>query len=240
VKDTKVCVAICNYNHSKYLRESLCSVVKQDYSNIDIAVIDDGSTDQDKVKEIVESFDDKRIRLVCLKENLGKWNALNIAFGTTDATLCTSHDADDVSLPWRISSQVEAITKTNTLHNLCGFLSCWSDDDMSKNLGLKRPDQLKIATGEDVANAVIYGFKTPGINHYFTGNFETAGVSAMFHKLIWDMGLRFNPPKSGLRVLLSEDSDFNCRATLLLRSTSVLLETPYLYRRNTSTNKEEK
>ena len=86
----------------------------------------------------------------------------------------------------------------------------------------------------------MHGFKTPGINHYFTGNFETAGVSSMFHKTVWEMGLRFNPPKSGLRILMSEDSDFNCRTTLLLRSTSILLETPYLYRRNTSTNKEEK
>ena len=62
----------------------------------------------------------------------------------------------------------------------------------------------------------------------------------MFPKVIWDVGLRYNPPNSGLRILSSEDSDFNCRATLLLRSTSILLETPYLYRRNTSTNKEER
>lgn len=93
--------------------------------------------------------------------------------------------------------------------------------------------------GEEVANVVLRGYETPGINHYFTGNFETAGVSSMFLKKIWDIGFRFNPPKMGIRTLLSEDSDFNFRVTAGLRSTSILLEKPYLYRRNTSTNREE-
>ena len=87
---------------------------------------------------------------------------------------------------------------------------------------------------------MLQGFYTPGINHYYTGNFETAGVSSMFYKEIWDIGFRYNPPSCGLRTLLSEDSDFNFRVTASLRSTSILLDTPYLYRRNTSTNKEEK
>lgn len=240
MNNSKVCVAICNYNHSAYLKESILSIVNQDYENIDITVVDDGSENQEETRDIVGSILDKRIRFIGLKKNTGKWNALNIAFGTTDSAICTSHDADDISLSWRISSQVELLKKTNTLHTLCGFISCWSEEDMIKNSNISKPNQEKFSSGDDIFNAVIHGFKTPGINHYFTGNFETAGVSSMFPKVIWDVGLRYNPPNSGLRILSSEDSDFNCRATLLLRSTSILLETPYLYRRNTSTNKEER
>ena len=62
----------------------------------------------------------------------------------------------------------------------------------------------------------------------------------MFVKEMWTKGIRFNPPGMGIRLLNSEDSDFNARVTLATVSTTVLLEKLYLYRRNTSTNNEMK
>lgn len=240
-KDKKICIAICNYNHSQYLEQSINSIISQNYDNLDIAVIDDGSSNQNDVDEIMSFFKDKRIRYSKLVKNTGKWHALNFAFSTTDAEICTSHDADDVSLPWRIESQYEALLETKTVHNLCGFISCQEQDQIlyAQNAYINKPKKLNLMTGEVICNTVMMGFKNPNINHYFTGNFETAGVSAMFYKTIWDCGFRFNPPGLNLRTLLSEDSDFNFRVTTALRSTSLLLEKPYLYRRNTSTNKEE-
>ena len=92
---------------------------------------------------------------------------------------------------------------------------------------------------KEVVLHVQNGYNAPFINHYYTGDFETAGVSAMFYKNLWNYGLRFNPPNEGLRVLTSEDSDFNFRCTALFQRTSVLKEKLYCYRRDTSTNKEE-
>lgn len=236
----KVCVAICNYNHSDYLEESIQSIVSQKYENLDIVVVDDGSEEEDVVKKIVGSFADKRIRYIPIYKNLGKWNALNVAFSSTDAQICTSHDADDVSLDWRIRSQIETMISTKTVHNLCGFVSCWNEEEVQQKRQTRSPDKIRVISGPEINQLVLYGFETPGINHYFTGNFETAGVSAMFYKRIWDLGFRFNPPGCGTRVLLSEDSDFNFRVTANLGLTSILAEAPYLYRRNTSTNKEER
>jgi glycosyltransferase involved in cell wall biosynthesis len=237
---SKVCVAICNYNHQKYLKESIQSILNQDHQNLDVVIVDDGSENTDETRDIVKSFSDTRIRHIQLEKNTGKWNALNIAFSTTNASICTAHDADDVSLPWRISSQLAVMKETNTIHNLCGFKHCWDENDILEGYSLKKPESLKFIGSKEVFSTVVFGFQTPGINHYFTGNFETAGVSSMFVKQIWDIGFRFNPPGIGLRILHSEDSDFNSKVTLSLRSSSILAEFPYLYRRNTSTNKEEK
>lgn len=239
--DTKrVCVAICNYNHSKYLAQSIKSITEQTYSNLDIVVVDDASSDAQVVEDIVSSFGDKRIRFIQLPQNRGKWNALNTAFSSTDAALCTSHDADDFSLPWRIAAQVEVLMSTKTLHNLCGFVSCLSDDDMlTAQVQMQQPNELQFLSGDKIFGAVMHGYNTPGINHYYTGTFETHGASALFYRRVWDLGFRFLPPSQNLRVLMSEDSDFNFRVTTGLRSTSLLQEKPYLYRRNTSTNKEE-
>ena len=213
---SKVCVAICNYNHEKFLEESVRSVVNQDYGDLDIVVVDDCSDNRTIAREIADSFNDKRIRFLQAERNTGKWNSLNLAFSTTDAQVCTSHDADDVSLPWRISSQLSTMRETGTVHNLCGFLHCWNEEDVVKGYSVQRPESMRYFNREEIFNAVSTGYQTPGINHYFTGEFETAGVSSMFAKWIWDIGFRFNPPSVGIRVLHSEDSDFNCRVTLAL------------------------
>ena len=237
----KVLVTICCYNHGKYLKESVQSIIDQTYKNLDICIVDDGSDVSQGITSIIEelSIKDERIRSIKLDKNFGKWHCLNEAIRTTTADLCTAHDADDISLPNRIERQVACLIQTETLHNLCGFIHCWNEDDVSKAKdSYKTPEKMIIGGPDEVLNLVITGKNTPGINHYYTGNFETAGVSALFYKQIWDLGLRFNPPGVGLRTLLSEDSDFNFRVTTLIRKTSILAETPYCYRRNTSTNQE--
>jgi len=236
----KILVTISNYNHSHFLSNSIKSIINQTYKNLDICVIDDMSNDQEKVSKIVNSFKDSRIRYIKNNKNMGKWWCLNKSIKTTDAIICTSHDADDVSLPDRIEKQYLTLKKTNTIHNLCSFYHCYNEKDLKEyvfNHDLK--ENISIVETNKVFELVMSGYFSPNINHYFTGNLETAGTSAMFYKQVWDLGIRFNPPKRNLRVLLSEDSDFNFRCTSLLRNTSILTNKLYCYRRNTSTNKEE-
>lgn len=237
----KVLVTICCYNHGKYLKDSVQSIVNQSYKNLDICIVDDGSDSSQSITEIVDELMklDDRIRSIKLHKNHGKWHCLNEAIRTSTAELCTAHDADDISLPNRIERQVACLIQTNTLHNLCGFIHCWNEDDILKSKeDYVLPDKMSAIDPENVLRLVMTGKSTPGINHYFTGNFETAGVSALFYRQIWERGLRFNPPGIGIRTLHSEDSDFNFRVTSLLQKTSILAETPYCYRRNTSTNQE--
>ena len=185
---SKVCVAICNYNHELFLEQSIKSITSQDYQDLDIVVVDDHSKNRVVIQEIVENVSDNRVRIIQLDENKGKWNALNIAFSTTNAQLCTSHDADDVSLSWRISQQIQTLKETNTLHNLCGFTHCFTEEDVAAGLITPCPQQVRMLDAENTFNFVHAGFKAAGVNHYYTGNFETAGVSAMFPKWIWDIG----------------------------------------------------
>ena len=238
----KILVTICNYNHSNYLKESIASIQEQTYQNLDICVIDDFSEDREKVADIVNDLkkEDSRIRFIQNEKNIGKWYCLNESIKTTEATICTAHDADDVSLRDRIHIQQNVMNHTKTIHNLCGFYHCWKEDEvqMRKEIVLEEGYSISVIDQKNVSELVIAGFSAPQINHYFTGNFETAGVSAMFFKDLWKIGFRYNPPSLGLRTLMSEDSDFNFRVTTAFKQTSVVAEKLYLYRRNTSTNKE--
>lgn len=237
--EEKITIAICNYNHNKYLKQSIESIVNQSYKNLEIIVVDDCS--KDNPKEIVESINDNRIKYIQIDKNYGKWNALNVAIDVATSNIITSHDADDVSLPNRIERQYRCLKETNTVHNLCGFYHCWNNSDIEKYcLKKEYDDKIRIIDPSSILNFVLFGYNSKNINHYYTGDFETAGTSAMFYKKIWDFGIRFNPPGVNLRVLNSEDSDFNFRTTVLLNKTSILAEQQYCYRRNTSTNNEDK
>ena len=126
----KILVTIANYNHSHFLSDSIKSIINQTYKNLDICVIDDMSNDQEKVSKIVNSFKDSRIRYIKNNKNMGKWWCLNEAIKNTDAIICTSHDADDISLPDRIEKQYLTLKKTNTIHNLCSFYHCFNEKEL--------------------------------------------------------------------------------------------------------------
>jgi glycosyltransferase involved in cell wall biosynthesis len=243
----KICVAICNYNHLKYLSQSIKSIQEQTHANLDICIVDDNSENQADVKALVNSFmiNDDRIRLILNEQNKGKWHCLNEAFRTTSAQVCTSNDADDVSLKDRLEIQLKTMVFSETTHNLCTHLDFYDDDKLKDHYNNSKlhDGKIEVIDPNTVKNLVLKGYQIKykmglGLNHYFVGNYKTTGASAMFDREIWLQGIRFNPPGHGLRVLVSEDSDFNFRCTALIGKTSIVNLPLYLYRRETSTNEE--
>ncbi len=230
-------VVVPCFNHGRYLRQSVESIINQTWKSLTIVIVNDGSSDD--THEIATELSSRdRVEYISLEGNFGKWRALNIAIDRFAGDYVTAQDADDVSLSDRIERQVLALNATHTLHNLCGFHHCWSESEVGTHENERVTGDLNTIISNDVHQMVLEGYNRPGINHYFTGEFETAGVTALFDRRLWELGLRFNPPGVGLRVLNSEDSDFNFRATTLLGRTSILAEKLYCYRRGTSTNNE--
>lgn len=235
-----ITVVVPCYNHGRFLEESVRSLLAQTYRELEIIIANDGSTDN--TVEVAEALvkEDPRIKFINFPENKGKWFCLNKAIESCEGLIVTCQDADDVALPQRIERQFKAMQLTESVHNLCGFFHCHSEADITAKKDILLGDELAGIEPDTVTKMVEFGFQTPGINHYFTAEFETAGTSAMFLKAVWNVGFRFNPPGVGLRVANSEDSDFNTRVTLALRNTSVLAEQLYLYRRWTGTNNERR
>jgi glycosyltransferase involved in cell wall biosynthesis len=108
-----VTVILCVYNAGEYLRPSLSSIIEQTYRNLDILVVDDGSTDGciDSVRDLLADY---RIRLF-RQENSTKPVALNRALEHARGTFYAIHDADDVSHPARIERQLRALLDRPTV-----------------------------------------------------------------------------------------------------------------------------
>ena len=235
-----ISVIVANYNHAQFLEQSVNSVSNQTFSDIEIIIVDDCSTDNSKdvIQELAKG--DSRIRPLFLSENKGKWFALNSAIAKAEGKLITLNDADDASCKDRLKRQYQVLNDRGSYHNLCGFTHCYNQHDMDVSLLLdaeKAYIGYDVLDHQEVVQRVYTGFKTPGINHYYVGNdYEVHGASTLFYKQLWEHGMKFLPGNLGLRCQVAEDSDHNTKMTLLLQKTSVLKEPLYCYRRNTSTN----
>ena len=75
IKNPKVVVIMPVYNGSNYMREAIDSALNQTYKNVEVVVINDGSTDGGKTDAIAKSYGDKIKYFV--KENGGVSSALN-------------------------------------------------------------------------------------------------------------------------------------------------------------------
>lgn len=100
----KVSVVMPVYNGEKYLQEAIDSILVQTFEDFEFVIINDGSTDRSR--EIIESYNDARIRLIN-QENRKLVSALNRGVAESRAELIARQDADDISLPQRLEREAE-------------------------------------------------------------------------------------------------------------------------------------
>lgn len=104
----QVSVIIPTFNRSKLLRRAIDSVLKQSYGNIEIIVVDDGSTDD--TQEIVQGISKQTPSLIYVKKNNGGCaSARNRGMELAHGELIAFLDSDDVWLPNAIESLVSVL-----------------------------------------------------------------------------------------------------------------------------------
>ncbi len=91
------------YNGEKYLREAIESILNQSYSDFELLIINDGSSDA--TEEIILSYKDSRVRYVKNETNLKLIATLNKGIDMASGKYIVRMDADDVSLPQRLEKQ---------------------------------------------------------------------------------------------------------------------------------------
>ena len=99
-------VCLC-YNHSKYVVESIESVLSQTYENIELIIVDDASTDDSQ--RVIHAFIGQipKIKFIPLSQNIGNCRAFNIGWQASAGDYVIDLAADDILLPQRISIGIE-------------------------------------------------------------------------------------------------------------------------------------
>ena len=129
-----VSVVIPCFNAERWIVETLNSVSRQTYANIEILVVDDGSTDGGV--RLVESAasEDSRIRII-RKSNGGLSSARNCGIREAAGKYVAIVDADDLWHPRKIEKQVARYELAEQQGQQLGFVYCWSNSIDEQSFG---------------------------------------------------------------------------------------------------------
>jgi glycosyltransferase involved in cell wall biosynthesis len=110
-------VCLC-YNHRRFLREAVVSVVNQTYPSLQIILVDDASTDDSKeeISRLKEEY--PLLEIVLNQKNLGNCRAFNQALQLVKGDFVIDFSTDDVMLPDRIQRQVEFFSSLDSSYGV--------------------------------------------------------------------------------------------------------------------------
>lgn len=139
IKKQLVSIIMPAYNAESFIGEAINSVVNQTYSNWELIIIDDGSTD--KTAEKVQSWVVKDNRIQYWYQVNGKQGkARNLGISKSKGDYLAFLDADDLWLPEKLEIQIEEIQKNNVdlVFSNSYIFNDDNDADVSKTMNVKK------------------------------------------------------------------------------------------------------
>lgn len=135
-----VSVLMVNYNREDTVKESIESVLNQTYSNLQMIIVDDGSTDRSC--DIISSINDSRVELYPSSQNRHICYATNSGFEKVKGSYLARIDSDDVWYPDKIERQMEFLA-SHPEYRIC---FSWIDliDENGRNINHEQEPLLKM------------------------------------------------------------------------------------------------
>ncbi len=198
-----ITVLIPAYNEEKVIGKTLEGVLKSNYDNFEIIVINDGS--KDNTEEVVQRYSEINPKIkVVSKPNGGKYSALNLGFNESKAKYIVTIDADTVIFPDTIKKLV-APFRDSKIDAVCGNIRVGNVINILTNF-----QSVEYITGQnfdrrafDMINSI---FVVPGATGAWKREkvLSVGGYSDM--TLTEDTDLTLAMLKSGARIVFSPDA----------------------------------
>ena len=136
--NNKISVIIPTFNREKTIVDSIKSVLNQSYRNIELIVVDDGSTDN--TESLVKSIKDRRLKYIKLEHNNGACYARNIGIERARGKYIAFQDSDDVFHQDKLKKQLNNLKSNKSdldfckirWHNQDSFLDIPNEDTIEK------------------------------------------------------------------------------------------------------------
>lgn len=138
-KNPLVTIVIPSYNHSCFIEESILSVIDQDYDNIELIIIDDGSSDAsvDVINKLIPACKLRfnRFEFRC-RPNKGVCATLNEALDWAKGEYFSPLASDDIALKHKISFLINKISKTK--HKMAfGLVNVFGNSNSESKVNFK-------------------------------------------------------------------------------------------------------
>ena len=208
-----VTVIIPVYNTAPYLTEALDSVLRQDYSNLEIIIIDDGSTDGSE--KICERYAEKDKRICVIHQNnKGLSGARNAGLDIMSGEAVAFLDSDDALHPAYVSTMMTAMIREKADLVICRYSVHHSSGKMVRK-GRERTYPL-IEEGLFSRDESLRALADGKLDHHVWNN--------LYKRELWNV-IRFPDGH------VYEDVDTTFRVVDSCKKICVLNESLYLYRK---------
>lgn len=128
----KVSVVIPSYNHAHFIGEAVQSVLNQTEPDLEVIIVDDGSTDESL--EVLSSFSDRRVRVIS-QTNRGAHAAINRGLGESSGKFLAILNSDDAYDPLRLEKAIRVLEKKPQVGLVGSYIEIV--DDQNRPLGIK-------------------------------------------------------------------------------------------------------
>lgn len=147
-----VTIIIPSYNHAQYISKAIESVLSQTYPNIELIVVDDGSTDNSR--EIIKDLSDRYgFQAILNSVNRGQSHALNSALEIARGDFISLLPSDDWYLPCKTEIQIARFLECE---NSVGIVYA-AGLRYFEDLNVTRPVKLPVRTGKISRDLILLG-----------------------------------------------------------------------------------
>jgi teichuronic acid biosynthesis glycosyltransferase TuaG len=139
--DSLVSIVMPAFNAGRFIGDSIRTVQAQTYTDWELLVVDDGSSDD--TVDVVESFArwDRRVRLVGQGDRGGPGAARNIGIAAARGEHLAFLDSDDLWLPDRLSRQLDFVSRGDVAFAIGGYTFIYPDGRVA-NRTIRVPERL--------------------------------------------------------------------------------------------------
>ena len=154
-----ISILLAVYNGKKYIRQSINSILNQTFSDWELLVGFNGTTDNSK--KIVSEYTDSRIKIFDYGDDKGKAKTLNKLIKEAQYDWCAIQDDDDVWLPEKLETQIKYTKNYDVVGTYIKYIN-ENGDTIGGPFLAETHDQIKIKS--------------------LTGNNQIANSSSIFKK----------------------------------------------------------
>lgn len=141
------------YNGEEFISESIRSILDQTFGDFEFIIIDDGSTDG--TKEVILSFNDRRIKFLENRNNQGLIKALNKGLYFSRGKYIARMDADDTCLENRFERQIDCFERNEKVDILGSWQYLIGTDRKVEHLLSAEENRIRLLLQPSVAHSSV-------------------------------------------------------------------------------------
>lgn len=132
IDSLKISVVVPCYNMEAYIRQTIASIINQNYNNLELIIVDGGSTDS--TLQILNEYD-SYISLLISEHDEGQYFAVNKGLSAATGDIVCWLNADDIYFPWTLKLVNKVFTENSQIFWISGATSTMNESSLINSLG---------------------------------------------------------------------------------------------------------